>query len=75
MSLANVSAALLRRLDPEQAHQLAIKGLALAPLPAPPADDPILRTQLAGLDLPNPCLLYTSPSPRDATLSRMPSSA
>ena len=26
-----------------------------------------------GLD--SPCLLYTSPSPRDATLSRMPSSA
>ena len=25
--------------------------------------------------LPPPCLLYTSPSPRDATLSRMPSSA
>ena len=25
--------------------------------------------------LPNSCLLYTSPSPRDATLSRMPSSA
>ena len=25
--------------------------------------------------LPNICLLYTSPSPRDATLSRMPSSA
>ena len=25
--------------------------------------------------LPYPCLLYTSPSPRDATLSRMPSSA
>ena len=24
---------------------------------------------------PDPCLLYTSPSPRDATLSRMPSSA
>ena len=24
---------------------------------------------------PYPCLLYTSPSPRDATLSRMPSSA
>ena len=27
------------------------------------------------LDLIDPCLLYTSPSPRDATLSRMPSSA
>ena len=26
-------------------------------------------------DLDNVCLLYTSPSPRDATLSRMPSSA
>ena len=26
-------------------------------------------------DHPSPCLLYTSPSPRDATLSRMPSSA
>ena len=25
--------------------------------------------------LSNPCLLYASPSPRDATLSRMPSSA
>ena len=27
------------------------------------------------LELTNVCLLYTSPSPRDATLSRMPSSA
>ena len=30
-----------------------------------------LKTAVTG----NPCLLYTSPSPRDATLSRMPSSA
>ena len=29
----------------------------------------------ARMDHPNICLLYTSPSPRDATLSRMPSSA
>ena len=28
-----------------------------------------------GAGLPSSCLLYTSPSPRDATLSRMPSSA
>ena len=27
------------------------------------------------IDIVNNCLLYTSPSPRDATLSRMPSSA
>ena len=26
-------------------------------------------------DIPNTCLLYTSPSPRDGLLSRMPSSA
>ena len=29
----------------------------------------------AKLEMKNACLLYTSPSPRDATLSRMPSSA
>ncbi|PZQ44276.1 MAG: dihydroorotate dehydrogenase (quinone) [Phenylobacterium zucineum] len=46
--------ALLRTLDPETAHGLAIGGLKHSPLPAPPADDPILRTSLAGLDLPNP---------------------
>ena len=27
------------------------------------------------IEIPKDCLLYTSPSPRDATLSRMPSSA
>ena len=32
-------------------------------------------THRAGADLCEGCLLYTSPSPRDATLSRMPSSA
>ena len=32
-------------------------------------------TILAKIEGRNPCLLYTSPSPRDATLSRMPSSA
>ena len=30
---------------------------------------------LVGLVMADVCLLYTSPSPRDATLSRMPSSA
>ena len=30
---------------------------------------------LSGMEKLNCCLLYTSPSPRDATLSRMPSSA
>ena len=32
-------------------------------------------SELAGISLQNTCLLYTSPSPRDRTRSRMPSSA
>ena len=34
-----------------------------------------MHTNSLDLSLYNDCLLYTSPSPRDATLSRMPSSA
>ena len=33
------------------------------------------QSQVPSLSQVYPCLLYTSPSPRDATLSRMPSSA
>jgi dihydroorotate dehydrogenase len=54
MTAMDLGAALLRRLDPEDAHVLAIRGLAFAPLPAAPPDPPILHTRLAGLDLPNP---------------------
>ena len=36
--------------------------------------DKVLYSKYAGTDI-KFCLLYTSPSPRDATLSRMPSSA
>jgi dihydroorotate dehydrogenase len=52
--LADLGAALLRRLDPEAAHGLAIRALQAVPLPKPPADDPVLATTLAGLSLPNP---------------------
>ncbi|HWQ85813.1 quinone-dependent dihydroorotate dehydrogenase [Brevundimonas sp.] len=54
MALSDMGAALLRRIDPEVAHGLAIRALQIAPLPKPPADDPILKTTVAGLDLPNP---------------------
>ena len=54
MSVIDLGGAILRNLDPETAHQLAIKGLGFAPLPAPAADDPILHTAIAGLSLPNP---------------------
>ena len=52
--LTDMGAALLRKLDPETAHGLAIKALQAVPLPSPPADDPILATTIAGLTLPNP---------------------
>ena len=35
----------------------------------------IYNDECVGVKVPSTCLLYTSPSPRDATLSRMPSSA
>ena len=35
----------------------------------------LVRRRLMIIDEDETCLLYTSPSPRDATLSRMPSSA
>ena len=54
MSLNDLGAALLRRIDPETAHGLAIKALQTVPLPAAPADDPVLAVQIAGLRLPNP---------------------
>ncbi|QDH74405.1 quinone-dependent dihydroorotate dehydrogenase [Brevundimonas sp. M20] len=54
MGLTDIGAALLRTLDPETAHQLAIKALQVTPLPAPPTDDPVLRARVGRLDLPNP---------------------
>ena len=48
-------------------------------VPAPPSEseeaDIITEEPTPEIDKPDYCLLYTSPSPRDATLSRMPSSA
>ena len=52
--LTDLAAWALRRLDPEIAHRAAIHALRWTPLPSAPADDPVLRTRLAGLDLPNP---------------------
>ncbi|HYC98256.1 quinone-dependent dihydroorotate dehydrogenase [Brevundimonas sp.] len=54
MALTDLGAAALRLLDPETAHRLAVQALRLAPLPAPPADDPVLATVVAGLPLSNP---------------------
>ena len=45
---------LLRRLDPEDAHRLAIAGLRLLPPGKPRASDPKLAVRAFGLNFPNP---------------------
>lgn len=41
-------------LDGEAAHRLTIAALSLAPASAPPAADPVLAMNVAGLDFPSP---------------------
>lgn len=41
-------------LDPEVAHNLTLAALKTGLVPRAPADDPILATSIAGLNLPNP---------------------
>ena len=50
---------------------------ALLTSPLEPTNEPYAIAKIAGIKMCDAyrCLLYTSPSPRDATLSRMPSSA
>ena len=45
---------LLRRLDPEDAHRLAVAGLRLLPPGKPRASDPKLAVRAFGLNFPNP---------------------
>ena len=63
-----------------------IIGLIINPIsanalyPSDPSSVDVLKDDLHGADLHNTeyvkyCLLYTSPSPRDGRISRMPSSA
>jgi dihydroorotate dehydrogenase len=50
-----LAAPLLRCVDPETAHGLAIRALRLRLIPPPrPFDDPVLRSPVFGLDFPNP---------------------
>ncbi|TAK48517.1 MAG: quinone-dependent dihydroorotate dehydrogenase [Xanthobacteraceae bacterium] len=49
-----ISLPLLRLLDPEDAHRLAIRGLRLMPQGRPAADDPRLAMRAFGLNFPNP---------------------
>ena len=49
-----LSLPLLRWLDPEDAHRLAVQGLKLLPPARPRADDPKLAVRAFGLNFPNP---------------------
>ena len=55
MSLAHdLAARTLRLLPPEAAHEATLRALEAGLGPRGGKDDPVLRTRLAGLDLPNP---------------------
>jgi len=49
--LHDLAASALRTLDPEDAHRLTVRALALGLGPEEPAPDPILATTIAGLSL------------------------
>ena len=51
--LHDLAAAALRTLDPEDAHRLTVRALALGLGPGAPVPDPILATTIAGLSLPS----------------------
>jgi dihydroorotate dehydrogenase len=53
-SLFPLAKPLLHAVDPETAHGLAIRSLALMPIRAPAADDPSLGVTMLGRHLPNP---------------------
>ena len=53
MSLHDIAARAMHVLDPEDAHRLTIRLLAMGLGPRAGSDDPILATQVAGLQLPN----------------------
>jgi len=53
-ALGEVGRRALFAVDPERAHELAIRGLAMNLLPSAPAPDPRLRRTLLGLSFPSP---------------------
>ena len=53
-SLGLLARSVLFRFDPETAHRMAIRALALGVVPSAPAPDPSLRRRLFDLDFPSP---------------------
>ena len=71
-AIINVKANWEPNIDYHEAHRRGIYVLSAAPAMAPAVAEACIGYAIS---LSRNCLLYTSPSPRDATLSRMPSSA
>ena len=65
----------LTDIDNRALRLYAFRGPAKGEVTTVPYDDGLWRRLLGGAPRPRPCLLYTSPSPRDKRQSRMPSSA
>ena len=53
-ALLDLALPFARRLDPEDAHRLAVRALAALPLPRAARDDPRLAVSAFGLSFPNP---------------------
>ena len=54
LKLLDLALPIARRLDPEDAHRLALRALGTIPIPRLRRDDPQLRVAAFGLDFPNP---------------------
>ena len=65
----------LKNIANVQSTPEALKDIQIVPQNVSIAIPTFQRSTRLKALLPHVCLLYTSPSPRDATLSRMPSSA
>ena len=73
-ALTAIGVPLLRRLDPESAHQLSLHALAFGIAPSPPAPDPTRAVEVAGLRFANRLGLaagYDKDAVAVETLSRM----
>ena len=70
MYVAGRGSGLFKDLSPQILNGIENNSVYFVPFPTNPSkNSPYVKANI------NDCLLYTSPSPRDATLSRMPSSA
>jgi len=54
LKILDLALPIARRLDPEDAHRLALRALAMLPIPQFRRDDPKLRVSAFGLDFANP---------------------